>query len=250
VSRTALLAGASGLVGGCLLDELLQNATWGRVVALVRRELRRKHARLVQRYVDYARLDDLSDVLGADDVFCCLGTTMKKASSRAAFSAVDFTYVHELARAALAHGATQFLLVSALGANPRSRIFYSRVKGEVEEAVGRLPYRAVHIFRPSFLLGERTERRPGERIGMAVARVLSPLLIRSLCKYRPIQAGDLARAMVRAALTGTQGIEIWEYVQLTGPVAPAQRAVTRSQLGTHRSSAGSQEGHDPFEEAP
>jgi len=223
VSRTALLAGATGLVGGCLLDELLRNPAWGRVVALVRRELRRKHARLLQRFADYEQLDDLSDVLAADDVFCCLGTTMRKAGSRDAFYKVDFTYVHELARAALAHGATQFLLVSALGANPRSRIFYSRVKGQVEDAVSRLPYRAVHIFRPSLILGERAERRTGERIGMAVARVVSPLLIGSLRRYRPIPAADVARAMVRAALAGTQGIEIWEYDQLAGPVDPSQR---------------------------
>jgi uncharacterized protein YbjT (DUF2867 family) len=210
MTRTALAAGATGLVGGHLLQQLLAEPAYARVVALGRRPLALTHPKLTQQTIDFDRLAESSDFPRADDVFCCLGTTIKTAGSRESFYRVDFTYVHELARAALARGATQFLLVSAIGANARSRVFYSRVKGEVEAAVERLPYQAVHIFRPSFLLGDRAEQPPGERIGIAVARVISPLLIGPLRKYRPVHAAHVARAMVQAALRGGRGVEVWE----------------------------------------
>jgi len=210
MTRTALVAGASGLVGGHLLRRLLAEPAYEHVAALGRRSLPVTHPKLTQHVIDFDRLREAANFPRADDVFCCLGTTIKKAGSQDAFYEVDFLYVHELARTALAYGATQFLLVSSLGANPRSRIFYSRVKGEVEEAVSRLAYRAVHIFRPSLLLGERAERRLGESVGIALSRLASPLFAGPLRKYRPIAADAVAAAMVRAALGGGAGIMLHE----------------------------------------
>jgi uncharacterized protein YbjT (DUF2867 family) len=216
MARSALIAGASGLVGGHLLRRLLDEPVYEHVAALGRRPLAVTHSKLTQHVIDFSRVREAANFPRADDVFCCLGTTIRTAGSQDAFYEVDFLYVHELARTALGYGATQFLLVSSVGANPRSRIFYSRVKGQVEEAVGRLAYQAVHIFRPSFLLGDRAERRIGERIGTAVSRVASPLLIGPFRKYQPIAADAVAAAMVRAALSGKTGVQVREGAELLG----------------------------------
>jgi uncharacterized protein YbjT (DUF2867 family) len=127
---------------------------------------------------------------------------------------VDYSYVYEFARLALRGGATQFLLVSAVGAAPQSRNFYLRVKGDIEQAVAALPFHAVHIFRPSLLLGDRAEYRAGERITAVLASVLTPLLIGPLRKYRPVTADAVAAAMVRAAVAGASGVHHYEGDQL------------------------------------
>ena len=164
----------------------------------------------MQRVVNFDRLAELGDLPRVDDVFCCLGTTMKRAGSEEAFRRVDFTYVHELARLASRHGASRFLLVSALGANSRSRVFYNRVKGEVEEAVRKLPFDGVHIFRPSLLLGERRESRPGERFAILAARALGFMFVGPLGRYRPIAARAVAVAMIRIAKDAARGVHVYE----------------------------------------
>jgi uncharacterized protein YbjT (DUF2867 family) len=211
--RIALLTGASGLVGGHCLRLLLAEPAYGRVIALGRRALPLQHPKLEQKLVDFAHIADL--VPRADDVYCCLGTTIKKAGSQAAFRRVDHDYVVALAQAAKQAGARRFLLVSALGANPRSRIFYSRVKGEVERDMSAVPFTAVHIFRPSLLLGERTESRPLERLAFAVLKALTPLLVGPLRPYRPIAAQTVARAMIRAALSDATGARVHQYDEMT-----------------------------------
>ena len=211
--RTALLAGASGLVGGHCLRLLLAEPTYGRVIALGRRALPLQHPKLEQKLVDFAHIADL--VPRVDDVYCCLGTTIKKAGSQAAFRRVDHDYVVALAQAAKQAGARRFLLVSSLGANSRSRIFYSRVKGEAERDVSAVPFKAVHIFRPSLLLGERAESRPLERLGSVAFGALAPLLAGPLRPYRAIPAETVARAMVRAALGEATGVRIHYYDEMT-----------------------------------
>ena len=211
MSRTALLAGATGLVGGHVLDQLLADATWSRVVTAGRRTTAHHHEKLEQRIVDLGALAAQGDLPHADDVFCCLGTTIKQAGSQAAFRRVDHDFVLSLANAGLRAGATQFLLVSAIGADPDSRVFYSRVKGEVEGAIRKLPYRAVQIFRPGLLLGHRTEFRMGERIATYLAPIAQSLLVGPLRRYRSIQASDVARAMVRIAREAPRGPNVWEY---------------------------------------
>ncbi|HEX9704264.1 MAG TPA: oxidoreductase [Gemmatimonadales bacterium] len=207
--RTALVAGATGLVGGHILRLLLEDAAYERVTALVRRGLPVSHRKLVQREIDFDLLRDLAATSRVNDVFCALGTTMRQAGSRDAFYKVDFTYVTELARLASNQRASQFLMVSSLGANPRSRVFYNRVKGEAEEAVQRLRFDAIHLFRPSLLVGDRKEFRPAERLGIVLARLVTPVLVGPLRPYRPIHAETVARAMVRAAREGRRGVHVY-----------------------------------------
>jgi uncharacterized protein YbjT (DUF2867 family) len=212
--RTALVAGATGLVGGHLLRLLLEDAAYERVTALVRRGVPLSHRKLVQREINFDLLRDLAGSTRVHDVFCALGTTMRQAGSRNAFRKVDFTYVTELARLASDQRASQFLLVSSLGANPRSRVFYNRVKGEAEDAVRQLRFDAIHILRPSLLVGDRKESRPGERLGIVVARLATPFLVGPLRPYRPIAAETVARAMVRAAREGKRGVHAYRSDQI------------------------------------
>jgi len=211
VSRTALVAGATGLVGSHVLELLLADAHWSRVVTVGRRTTSRQHDKLEQRVLDLGELETVSDLPHVDDVFCCLGTTIKQAGSQPAFRLVDHAFVVGLARAGLRAGATQFLLVSAIGADPDSRVFYSRVKGETEAAIRRLPYRGIQVFRPSLLLGERPEFRLGERIATLGAPVLAALLFGRLRRYRPIHAATIARAMVTIAQEAPRGPNVFEY---------------------------------------
>lgn len=198
--RTALVVGATGLVGGHLLGVLLENERYAAVTVLTRRPTSIVHEKLSEHRVDFDTPQSFAEHAASDDVFCCLGTTMKKAKTRDAFYAVDYTYPVYVARTCAAAGARQFLIVTALGANPHSPFFYNRVKGEVEAAVKDIGFAAVHIFRPSLLLGQRKEKRFLEGIAGSLARAMAPLMAGPLGKYRPIEAADVARAMVKTAL--------------------------------------------------
>jgi len=211
VSRTALVAGATGLVGSHVLELLLADPQWSHVVTVGRRKTSNHNAKLEQRVLNLSELDSVTDLPHVDDVFWCLGTTIKQAGSQPAFRLVDHEFVVGLARAGLRAGATQFLLVSAIGADPESRVFYSRVKGETEAAIRKLSYRGIQIFRPSLLLGDRSEFRLGERIAMLGAPMLPLLLVGRLRRYRPIQAATVARAMISIAHDAPRGPNVFEY---------------------------------------
>jgi uncharacterized protein YbjT (DUF2867 family) len=208
-ARTALLAGATGLVGSHLLTQLLQDPGYARVVALSRRPLPATDPRLDARVVNFDRLAD-TDLPRVDDVYCALGTTIRHAGSRDAFRRVDHDYVVALARRAAGLGAARFLLVSSIGADPRSPVFYSRVKGETERAVAAVGFQAVHLLRPSILIGERSERRPLERLMIGAFTGIAPLLAGPLRKYRPIAAEVVARAMRAAARSDVRGTHVHE----------------------------------------
>jgi uncharacterized protein YbjT (DUF2867 family) len=159
--------------------------------------------------VDFDRLDDHAELFRVDAVFCALGTTMKQAGSRDRFRRVDHDYVLDVARLGAEHGARHFLLVSAIGANAQSRVFYNRVKGEVEEAVSALPYRSVTIVQPSLLLGDRTEVRRGETIGEKLAFLLPR-------RYKPVKATAVAAALVRAAREDRAGRRVVASAEIGG----------------------------------
>jgi uncharacterized protein YbjT (DUF2867 family) len=214
VSRGALVAGASGLVGGHVLQLLLADPQYDRVTVIGRRDLPVTHKKLVHRVVDFDRLAELADFPRVHAVFCCLGTTIEQAGSQAQFRTVDYTYVVELARLALRHRASQFLVVTAVGADSRSRLFYSRVKGEVDEAVRRLPFDGVQIFHPSLLLGTRARSRPLERLMMIVSPLFSWAMVGRLGRYRPVTAARVARAMVRVATDAPRGVHVYESAQI------------------------------------
>lgn len=196
---TALIAGASGLVGRELLQQLLAANEYDRVIALGRRPLEVTHPKLAAVTVDFAALERAGADLRCDDAFCCLGTTIKDAGSREAFRAVDHVAVLAFAWAAQRAGARRLFVVSSLGADPASRVFYSRVKGETEAALAVLGFSTFAIFRPSLLLGRRARPRLGERIMAALLWIAEPLLVGRLRQYRAIEAVVVARAMVRCS---------------------------------------------------
>jgi uncharacterized protein YbjT (DUF2867 family) len=197
--KSALLAGATGLVGGYVLRRLLAHPGYSRVESWGRRELPIHDLKFTQRIVDFAHLDAGVPGIAPDEVFCCLGTTIRKAASEEMFRRVDYDYPLALARFAKAVGAGKFLMVSALGAEPKSAVFYNRVKGEVEQEIAAVGLPAAYFFRPSLLLGPRAESRRGEKIAIAVGKLIAPLLICGLRKYRPIHADSVAAAMIYVA---------------------------------------------------
>ncbi|HUR40879.1 MAG TPA: NAD(P)H-binding protein [Verrucomicrobiae bacterium] len=205
MTRTALIAGATGLVGSALLRRLASDRAWSEVRVIGRRPppLEAGHVRFVSS--DFSNLGELATDLRADDVFCCLGTTIRTAGSRDAFERVDYHYVVDLARAAEAAGAKRFLVVSAVGASASSPAFYSRVKGRMESAVMALPFEAVHVVQPSLLLGDRKEHRAGEALAQKVSPLLSLLMRGPLTKYRPVRDTEVAGALVELAKSGARG---------------------------------------------
>jgi uncharacterized protein YbjT (DUF2867 family) len=208
--KTALLAGATGLVGSALLPLLLASERYAKVIVVGRRPVAVQHPKLVQVVTELSQLEAVRLRLIADDVYCCLGTTMRQAGSKAAFYEVDFLHVVKLAALTAANFASQFLVVSSMGADADSRFYYNRVKGEMEAAVRQAPFRAIHIFRPSLLLGERTAPRLGERLGAFFLKLASPLLRGNWRHYRPVAATTVAQAMLRAAEDDGGGIRVHE----------------------------------------
>lgn len=212
--RSALLLGATGLVGGHCLKLLLQEQAYEKVFAFVRKPLPFAHPKLDARVVDFEKPEARAAQIRAHDVFCCLGTTIKQAGSQAAFRKVDFEYPYRLAEFAVQNGAQQFLLVSALGADPASAIFYNRVKGEIEAAITKLPFRSIHILRPSLLLGERPEPRFGEKFGEYVFKTTALLWRGPLRKYRPITAQAVALALLHYAKQERSGVHMHESLHI------------------------------------
>ena len=202
MARTALIAGSTGLIGNQLLALLLESSEYDKVIALSRKPLNLNHPKLENVILTVDRLDHLA-AIKADDVFCCLGTTIKQAKSKEAFRKVDFDYPVALAKMLKQNGAQQFLLVSALGANKSSGIFYNRVKGEVEEAISKLGYSCFHIFRPSLLVGDRKEERTGEEAAKVFYRFFGFLIPK---KYKGIESIKVARAMQTLAKENRSGI--------------------------------------------
>lgn len=197
--KSALIAGASGLVGSHCLARLLDHPQYAQVIAWVRTPLPMTHPKLIQQVVEFDRLQQWADRFSADDVFCCLGTTRQQAGTEEAFTQVDLIYPRELARLAAQRQARCFLLISALGADPHSYFFYNRVKGEAEQTVRAAGIERTYIFRPSLLLGERREIRFFERLAQLIGGTVAPWLPYPLARYRPIPADSVAAAMVYAA---------------------------------------------------
>lgn len=211
MSRTAVVLGASGLVGGFCLRALVDDADYTRVLTFGRRELPPlTRAKVAQRVADLASLS-AEDFRGAQDVFSALGTTIRKAGSQEAFRKVDLELPLRAAQEAVKAGAERFIVVSSVGADPNSKNFYLRTKGELEAELAKLPFRAVHILRPSLLIGKRQEFRLGESIVIAIAPALDLLTFGPLRRYHAIKAQTVGRAMVGAAKQGSSGTSVYEY---------------------------------------
>jgi len=204
--KTALLVGATGLVGGLVLEQLLADTYFEKVIVLTRKSLGKSNAKLKEVLVDFNKLDDYATEIKADAVFCCLGTTIKVAGSKEAFKKVDFEYPFKVAQLAKQNGTSTYLLITALGASKNSMIFYNQVKGELEEEVSKLNFDAFHILQPSLIIGERTESRTGESIAQKLAPVFDALMIGGLKKYKSITAVQIAKAMVHYSKLNDKGI--------------------------------------------
>ena len=201
---TVMLVGATGLVGQQVLQKALASERVRRVVALTRRALP-PHPKLINPVVDFDRLPDDAPWWAVDAVVCTLGTTLKVAGSQAAFYRVDHDLPLRVAQLALRHGAQAYALNSALGADPRSRVFYSRTKGELERDLRALGYPSLTLVRPGLIGGERHESRPAEQIGVRVSQWLRPLLPP---RYRLVPAERIAHHLLQAALAGAPGCNV------------------------------------------
>jgi len=196
--KTALIIGATGLVGSFITLKLLNDNSYEKVKVFVRRSIKINNPKLEEHIINFEKIETWKDQLIGDELYSALGTTIKKAGSKDAQYKIDYTYQYEVAKAASENGVKKYLLVSSAGANYKSSNFYLRIKGSLDEKVQQLGFDKIRIFRPSILVGKRSERRLAESLGIKIAGAITRL-IPSLKKYRPIEASRVAEAMIKSA---------------------------------------------------
>ncbi|NEW09213.1 NAD(P)H-binding protein [Paenibacillus sp. SYP-B3998] len=210
MGTTAIVAGGTGLVGRELIQLLLNDHFYDKVVALVRKRMHLEHDKLYQVVTDYSNLTEVLD--GSDwkqaHVFCTLGTTIKKAKTKEQFRRVDFEYPKILGQLARKFEADVFAIVTAMGASRSSAFFYNQVKGEVEDELIALGLPYLFLLRPSLILGDREDVRLGERVGAWVSKAIAPLMLGGMRAYRPIHAKTIALGLINSAKSGIAGVEV------------------------------------------
>jgi uncharacterized protein YbjT (DUF2867 family) len=199
LEKTAIILGATGLTGSLLLELLLEDARYNAIKVFTRTPLTFKHPRIVNFTGDLLALENFEKDFLADEVFCCIGTTAKKTPDKELYLKIDFGIPVKAAQLCKKNDIETFVVVSSLGADPHSSIFYSRTKGEMEEAVLAFKLRNTYILRPSLILGDRKEKRMAESIASSFFRIAGPLMIGPLKKYAPNKATDIAKAMLAVA---------------------------------------------------
>jgi uncharacterized protein YbjT (DUF2867 family) len=200
--KTAIVIGATGLVGSHITHKLLNDTHYVKVKVFVRRSLNLNHPKLEEHLISFDNIDVWKEYIAGDELYSALGTTIKKAGSKEVQYKVDFTFQYEIAEAAAQNGVKKYLLVSSAGANYTSSNFYLRMKGSLDEKVQQLSFDQILIFRPSILVGDRSEKRLGEAIGIKLAGIIIKI-IPALIKYRPIEASRVAEAMINSANQNT-----------------------------------------------
>lgn len=216
--KQALLFGASGFIGAFLLTDLLDNADYEQVTIVVRKALNMQHPKLKMLIGDFDRLPSLKAELVADDVFIALGTTKNNTPDERLYYQVDHDYPVLAAKLAKENGAQSVFVVSAVGPNAHSNIFYIRTKGETERDIQALDYTHTYFFRPSMLMGARKEKRTLEKFLIGVFRVINPLFMGSLKKFRGIEGKQVARAMNQAARHPTDKVKVLEWQEMMNEV--------------------------------
>lgn len=196
--KTAIVLGATGLVGNLITLQILEDNRYNKVKVFVRRSLNINNPKLEEHIVDFNNIALWKNNLSGDELYSALGTTIKKAGSKEAQYKIDFSYQYEVANAASENGMKKYLLVSSLGANSKSNNFYLQMKGSLDEKVQQLSFEQIRIFRPSILVGNRSEKRFGESLGIKIAGTITKI-IPALKKYRPIEAAQVAEAMIKSA---------------------------------------------------
>ncbi|KMJ58286.1 hypothetical protein AB685_10270 [Bacillus sp. LL01] len=225
--RSALVIGATGLIGAHLKEEILRNPDYGTLTILVRRQLQEKHQKLTEIKADFDSLSSYKQYFHVDDLYICLGTTKKKAGTQENFRKVDYDYVVKAARLAKECGVKRVAVVSAIGADANSRFFYNHIKGEMEKALSEIGIPSTYIFRPSLLLGDREEFRMGERIGEVLGNAINPILKGKLKKYRSVQGKVVAQAMVKFLKDARDGVHVVES-DLIAKIGELGSAIRRS----------------------
>ncbi len=214
--QTALVIGASGLIGGFVVEELLNDKDFKTVRVLVRRNLTLIHPKLQQEIVNFNDINDYTEKFGVGDViFCCIGTTQNKVKGdKVAYEKIDFDIPVNAARMGIVNKFKKYLIVSSVGANENSSNFYLKLKGKTENAMKQFSYQSISIFRPGQLLGKRNEYRSGEKILQAATKFMSRFLFGSLKKYHSINAKDVAKAMVKKSKKNDSGIFVLNYSEM------------------------------------
>jgi len=206
--KTAIVIGATGLVGSSLTNQLLEHPEYSGVSVFVRRSTNLSHQKLTEHIVDFDKTDDWKHLLQGDVLFSAMGTTLNKAGSKAAQYRIDYTYQYNVAAAAASNGVPAYVLISSAGASESSLIFYSKMKGELDREVKKLPFSRIRIIKPGILAGNRAESRPMEALSIKMMTALGKIpLIR---KFRPIPASVVARAMIQAAVDSEAGVKAYE----------------------------------------
>jgi uncharacterized protein YbjT (DUF2867 family) len=206
--KTAIISGATGLVGKQLLQQLLKNPGYEKVIAVVRKRMDITDDKLVQQVIDFEQLPTVLDGVKACDGYCCLGTTIKTAGSKERQYRIDHDYVVEFAHACHKAGVNRFAVISSLGANAESPNFYLRTKGKMERDLKKIPFSSLVILQPSFLLGDRSEHRAGENIIAGIVKCASPLMVGGLKKYRGVRDTSVAACLIREIQKGEEGIHV------------------------------------------
>ncbi|WP_374948497.1 NAD(P)H-binding protein [Mucilaginibacter sp.] len=201
----AIVAGASGLIGSNLVDALLASPDYEEVLVLVRKELPVQHKKLVQLVINFDDLNKHAAAITGHAAFCCLGTTKAQTPNEAEYRKIDFEYPLAMAQLAKQNGVDQLHLVSSIGADSSSPFFYTRLKGELENALQKLNFSALHIYQPSMLVGHRTKPRAFEGVLIAAFKLLNPLMIGGLRKYKSINGSTVAKAMLKKSLEADTG---------------------------------------------
>jgi len=210
MGKKAILAGATGAIGSSLLQQLLADRNYSEVMVLVRKKLELKNPKLKQIILDFDKLKDFSHEITGDVVFCCLGTTAKQTPDKNEYRKIDYQYPLDIAWIAQVNGAESYHLISAMGANKNSAIFYNKTKGEVEHDLKAVPFKSIHIYQPSLLDSSRTDKRFGEGLMNKIMHVINPLLVGGLRKYRSIKVENVAKAMLNQSLEDKKGVFTYE----------------------------------------
>jgi uncharacterized protein YbjT (DUF2867 family) len=210
MGKKAIVAGASGLIGSELLKILLNDPIYSEVVAIVRKPMELNHPKFNQIAVNFDKLDDFAHLIVGDVIFCTLGSTRKKTPDLATYRKIDHDYPVKLASIAVENGISQFHFISSIGADSNSSNFYTKMKGETEEDVKSSGVNALVIYRPSLLTGDRAETRFAEGIMQGISKIINPLLLGGLRKYRSIAARTVAKVMIDLSKTDLKGIYVYE----------------------------------------
>lgn len=209
MSKKAILIGATGLIGANLLEKLLASSNYTEVLVIARKKININNPKLKQLTINLDELHLHSDEITGDDVFCCLGTTVKQTPNLELYKKIDYQYPLDVAHIAFKNGAKTYHLVSSMGADAKSKIFYTRTKGEVERDLQTIPFQSMNIYRPSLLDGNRKENRIGEKLMTIAMRLINPILVGGLRKYRSIKIEKVAAAMLYQAEKEPKGIHIY-----------------------------------------